>query len=287
MASTESRNYYDDGTGNQAPTAPGSSSPDYYNQGRNLGFQGCSEADMQNYSTVFGQPAGGAASAAGAPQQPQSAAPSGQQQHEWKYAGRGVSMQTTDYANYSGYRDSHYQQLLAQHQQQIGGRGHSPELENDIKRLEQTREMQLQQFEKTWQEQQHASYGYASGGQQKHIVKEGVWAPTKELEYPGVPFPIHGKAWKGEELFLQNMEVVETFLSRSKMKMFYKNPITCQVCGCELENSDLVDETNRVSWPAGFIHYLGDHNNPPSKFFYNYANKAAAAIQQMYAAGNQ
>lgn len=278
MTSTESQNYYD---GGGAQGAPGNGNPslDYYNQGRNSGFQGFSDTDIQNYSKVFGQP--GTAGTAGAPaaQQPQ---------NQWKYAHRGVSMQDTEYANYSGYRDARYQELLAQHQQKMGGgaggRGVSPELENDMNRLAQTRDMQLQQFQKTWQEQQQANYGYTSGGQQKHIVKEGVWAPTKELEYPGVPFPIHAKPWKGEEQFMANLEVVENFLSRSKMKLFYKNQITCQVCGCELENSDLVDETNRVSWPAGFIHYLGDHNNPPSKFFYNYANKAAAAIQQMYAA---
>jgi hypothetical protein len=77
-----------------------------------------------------------------------------------------------------------------------------------------------------------------------------------------------------------NLEVVENFLNRSRKKFYYKNPLHCQVCGCDLENSDYVDEVNKLSWPTSFIHYLGDHNNPPSKFFYNYVNKAAAAIQQ-------
>lgn len=200
------------------------------------------------------------------PQQ-QAAAP----QHNWRYANRNASQMDQKYKQFSGYQTDWQQNRYAP----AGNRATRDELEAMVSSKEAERANQLAMFEQTWQKQQ------AGGTSHDHMIREGVWARGPQSATENFPWPIHAQPWNGVDEFLSNLELVESFLSNQKI--FFKSELICLVdgCGCKLQNAEFVDITNKVAWPVSFIHYLGDHNNPPSRFFFDYIKRAAGAIRQM------
>ena len=203
----------------------------------------------------------------GQSQQDQGSAPG--PRRNWKYANRS-SPSAAPYAQFGGYQTDFKQNFY--NPNKLRG----DEADMIVNQKLQERERQDQIFEQKWQAQRNGTD--VSGD---HIIREGIWARGPEYANAQLTWPIHAKVRRGEEQFLANLEVVEAFLSNKKI--FFKQTLTCCVkdCGEQLQNAEFYDETNKVAWPVSFIHYLGDHNNPPSKFFYDYVNRAADAIRQM------
>lgn len=232
-------------------------------------FRGFSPQQLSALLQQQPQPAGNAAQQ----QQPQPAANApAQPQHNWRYANRNTQA-AQPYKQFSNYQTDWQQNRYAP----AGNRATKDELAMLISSKEQERANQLAMFEQTWQKQQNG------GTSHDHMIREGIWARSPESATANFPWPIHAQPWavKEEEEFLANLDLVENFLANQKI--FYKSELTCLVegCGCPLQNAEFVDTTNKVAWPVSFIHYLGDHNNPPSRFFFDYVRKAATAIRSM------
>lgn len=205
-------------------------------------------------------------------QQQQPSQPAAQQPaRNWRYANR--STQTTaPYAQFNGYQTDYQSNRYVP----TGHRSRNDEMDMYLSQKEEERQRQLSAFEQKWQSQQQG--GSVS---HDHFIREGIWARSPDTATITFPWPIHAQSWQNEDDFLNNLEVVEAFLQSKKI--YYKDNIRCLVegCGAELQNAEFVDETNKISWPVSFIHYLGDHNNPPSKIFYDYVRRAATAIRSV------
>lgn len=224
-------------------------------------FRGFSQQQLQS---LQGQSSGPAQS-----QAQQQAGPTAPQRN-WRYANRNPPS-AAPYAQFSSFQTDYKQSIYNPN------KARPDETQMMLDRKLHEREQQMQIFEQKWQAQRNGSD--ISGD---HIIREGIWARSPEYATQHVPWPIHAKEWRGENPFLENLEVLEGFLANKKI--FFKDGITCLVkdCGAQLQNAEFLDEVNKVAWPVSFIHYLGDHNNPPSKFFYDYVNRAAAAIRGMH-----
>jgi len=210
-------------------------------------------------------------------QQPPQPLQQQQQQAEpvrnWRYANRATPT-TPQYSQFNSYETNWQSNRYVP----TGHRSRDDEMEMYLNQKEQERERQMAAFQQKWQTQQQG--GSVSND---HFIREGIWARSPDTATIVFPWPIHAKQWRGEEEFLTDLEVVEGFLQSKKL--YYKDNIRCIVdgCGTELQNAEFVDEVNKISWPVSFIHYLGDHNNPPSKIFYNYVRRAATAIRTAHA----
>ena len=220
-------------------------------------FRGFSREDL----AAFGQQQ--------APQQAQQQAQS-PSAHNWRYADRSTKAMApySQFTNYqTDYESNRYKSTKSP----------AEEMDMLLAMKEEERQRQLTMFEQRWQAQLSGS----SSTGNDHIIREGIWARTPQTSTKAIPYPIHAQPWKGENEFLDNLEVVEAFLA--SQKIFFKDGLTCMVegCGAVLQNAEFVDQINKVAWPVSFIHYLGDHHNPPSKFFYDYIRRAAGAIRAM------
>ncbi len=221
--------------------------------------RGFSNQDLQNFQQTI-QPQ--------QQQQQQAVAP----QRNWRYANR-TPQAMSAYSPFNNYQTDWKAQI---YNPNIANRPAFDEMESLRIRKEEERQRQLDLFQQKWQAQQQGTTSH------DYIIREGIWARSPDTATQQIPWPIHAQQWKGEEEFLNNLEVVEAYMANQKI--FYRDGIKCIVkdCGADLHNAEFVDQVNKVSWPVSFIHYLGDHNNPPSRFFYDYIRKASAAIRQLH-----
>ena len=93
------------------------------------------------------------------------------------------------------------------------------------------------------------------------INREGFWGSGRGSLLP-MPQASETK-WKGRALFLKRLHILQE--SGDTRAAHYKGWSTCRICGCNNGSVEFTREGWR--WPAGFIHYVEEHNVRPSLAF--------------------
>lgn len=91
------------------------------------------------------------------------------------------------------------------------------------------------------------------------VRKEGFWYSKYE---PTLPKPvILENAWTGKEKFLEDLGHAETLAK----DVHYRGSSNCRIC--EQLNGSVEYELDEWAWPAGYAHYIFEHNVYPSLEF--------------------
>ena len=93
--------------------------------------------------------------------------------------------------------------------------------------------------------------------------REGFWRSASE---PDLPMPVAKETpWVGKDRFLHQLDIVEAELkSKNKMEC-YRGWSNCRLCNCM--NGSAEYNNGKWCWPAGYRHYIEQHNVKPSKEF--------------------
>jgi len=89
---------------------------------------------------------------------------------------------------------------------------------------------------------------------------EGYWRASYDEESE-LPWPTPEKNWAGRAAFLHSLDRVEVDAKR----VAYRGFSICRVCRCSNGNEDL--RLSEWVWPAGYRHYVVDHDVRPSTDF--------------------
>ncbi len=110
-------------------------------------------------------------------------------------------------------------------------------------------------------------------------ILEGFWRPAKKnlkfykngdpiLDYPDVTKLQGNRSFTGKRAFLNALSIVE---SKAGQK-HYKGWSTCRICNKRCGSTEFV---KNAKWPAGYSHYISEHNVKPTKAFADMIFKAA------------
>lgn len=100
----------------------------------------------------------------------------------------------------------------------------------------------------------------------------GYWRESKD-EISDYPWPKEREPWKGQERFLENLEIVE----EDTIEKHYKGWSTCRICKKKNGSTEFTVKSIGT-WPFGYKHYIKDHNiKPPKRFIRKINTKARRA----------
>lgn len=92
-----------------------------------------------------------------------------------------------------------------------------------------------------------------------HVFREGFWYSKYE---PDLPMPVaNPEPWEGQDTFLAALEKVEGKASCTA----YRGWSNCRLC--QKFNGNEEHDHKGWSWPAGFRHYVAEHNVRPTSEF--------------------
>lgn len=109
----------------------------------------------------------------------------------------------------------------------------------------------------------------------RFVHREGFWHSKSE---PLLPKPqARDKAWKGKRDFLKALSAVEA--SDEVQRQHYKGWSTCRICKAKNGSAEykLTALGTTWVWPAGFAHYVSEHNVRPSLAFQEFIH---AVVQE-------
>ena len=89
---------------------------------------------------------------------------------------------------------------------------------------------------------------------------EGYWWATFE-DTSALPWPLPDPSWTAREAFLGTLDDVEAKAER----VVYRGLSNCRLCGCRNGREGL--RLSGWEWPAGYRHYIADHEVCPSVAF--------------------
>lgn len=89
---------------------------------------------------------------------------------------------------------------------------------------------------------------------------EGHWRATLD-EHSDLPWPTADAEWAGRPMFLTLLDRVEA----AAFRVPYRGFSMCRICGRQNGREGLRFE--RWEWPAGYRHYLADHDVRPTPEF--------------------
>lgn len=87
----------------------------------------------------------------------------------------------------------------------------------------------------------------------------GFWANSRD---PTLPKPKANKLpWEGQSEFLRGLLRMESAAARR----IQKGVSTCRICKCDNMSAEYTND--KFVWPAGFVHYVREHNVKPDDEF--------------------
>ncbi len=89
---------------------------------------------------------------------------------------------------------------------------------------------------------------------------EGFWAQSPN-DSSGLPFPVPFREDWDKEGFLAQLDKVEANAQRRN----YRGMSSCRVCKCH--NGSAEFSSGEYSWPAGYRHYIAEHDVRPTPGF--------------------
>jgi hypothetical protein len=101
---------------------------------------------------------------------------------------------------------------------------------------------------------------HAAGLSEEAAKKEGYWRRSYDEESE-LPWPIPEPGWVGRAGFLASLDQVEAVAER----IAYRGFSLCRLCGRMNGHEGL--RLAEWEWPAGFRHYVADHEIRPSRAF--------------------
>jgi hypothetical protein len=102
---------------------------------------------------------------------------------------------------------------------------------------------------------------------------EGHWRMSAD-ESSVLPWPITAPEWTGRALFLRNLDLLESVAER----VVYRGKSFCRLCGCL--NGHEAFRFGVWEWPAGYRHYIAEHQVRPSEEFEHFVASSCGSASR-------